>query len=84
MPRNMWWSLSKTLPMPPLQTRAREAESARIIRTAADKLEEVFAPAQNEEFPLRDLNGNKVGQATGGVWPRAKAARARGRRPHLH
>ncbi len=40
----------------------REAESARIIRTAADKLEDVFAPAQNEEFPLRDLNGNKVGQ----------------------
>lgn len=40
----------------------RDAESARIIRSAADKLEDVFARAQNEEFPLRDLNGNKVGQ----------------------
>lgn len=39
----------------------REAESARIIRSAADKVQEVWTDA-SADCPLRDLNGNKVGQ----------------------
>lgn len=39
----------------------REAESARIIRSASDKVSELWADAPADS-PLRDLNGNKVGQ----------------------
>ena len=39
----------------------REAEVARILREAADKIE-----AGYEDFTLRDYNGNKVGSVTTG------------------
>lgn len=39
----------------------REAEVARILREAADKIE-----AGYEDFTLRDYNGNKVGTVTTG------------------
>jgi len=40
----------------------REAESARIIRCAADKVPEVWGEESTSDYPLRDLNGNTVGQ----------------------
>lgn len=39
----------------------REAEVARILREAADRIE-----AGAEDFTLRDINGNKVGSVTTG------------------
>lgn len=40
----------------------REQEISRILEAAADRIEEWWGRADNDHYPLHDLNGNKVGQ----------------------